>query len=212
MKQLYQENSNIETGYAWQMERRKWLKLALAGVVFTQIPWITSCSVDPNESEKEIILDGKGVLSQDEMKGLHIIQNLLVPNDGNGPSAEMVNAHAYFIWTLEDQKLPNSEKEYFVEKLQDLLLLCKEKFGKKLANLPYADQDLFISNSVQSGWTQTYLSRMITVIFEAMLLDPIYGGNPNEIGWEWLEHTGGSPRATANTRYPEIFDNIPVYA
>jgi len=211
MKQLYQEDNDNFSTYTWQMERRKWLNLSFSGIVLSQIPWVVSCINDEKRSPIEITLDGKGILSNEEMKGLHIIQNILVPNDGNGPSAELVNAHSYFIWTLEDQRLPASEKEYFVEKLQDLLLLCKEKFCIKLIDLPHNDQQLFISNNIVSGWTQTYLSKMITVIFEAMLLDPVYGGNPNEIGWDWLNHIGGSPRATVSTKYPEIFNTIPVY-
>lgn len=211
MKQLYQEKIDNPTSYSWQMERRKWLKLALAGVALSQIPWIISCDSNKTEDLVTLSLDGKGMLSLDEMKALHTIQNILVPNDGNGPSAEMVNAHAYFIWTLEDQKLPNSEKDYFIDKLKDLILLCKEKFGKNLIDLDKADQELFIANNTLSGWTQGYLSRMITIIFEAILLDPIYGGNPDEIGWDWLEHIGGAPRPTAATKYPEIYNNIPLY-
>lgn len=193
------------------MERRKWLKLAFAGIVLTQIPWIVSCentSIDPN---KIPVLDGKDILTNEEMKTLYLIQNILVPNDGNGPSAGMVNAHNYFIWTLEDQNLPISEKEYFINKLQDLITLSKEKFGNNFNDLPSKDQELFIANNITSGWTQTFLSRMITIIFEAMLLDPIYGGNPNEIGWDWLDHIGGSPRTNAQTKYPEIYQNIAVY-
>ncbi len=210
MKQLYQDDIKPEPQLNWGMERRKWLKLALAGAVLSQIPWVISC--DNNiESNKEPILDGKGILNPEEMKSLHIIQNILVPNDGNGPSASEVNAHDYFIWTLQDDRLPDSEKEYFINKLQDLIQLSKDKFGKTLINLPKKDQELFIANNITSGWTRTYLSRMITVIFEAMLLDPIYGGNPNEIGWDWLAHTGGSPRPTITTKYPEIYKTIPVY-
>jgi len=38
-------------------------------------------------------------------------------------------------------------------------------------------------------------------IFEALLVDPVYGGNPNGIGWKWLEHQPGLPRPTADKRY-----------
>ena len=193
------------------MERRKWLKLALAGVVLSQIPWMVSCDIETDDVLDIPPLDGKGIFTNEEMKGLFFIQNILVPNDGNGPSAATVNAHDYFVWTLEDKRLPTSEKEYFTSKLKDLLHLCKEKFSKNFIDLPVEDRELFVTNNIESGWTQTFLSRMITVIFEAMLLDPVYGGNPNEIGWDWLEHIGGSPRANAETKYPEIYKNIPVY-
>ena len=212
MKELYQDNKQEIELHQWTIDRRKWLKLALAGIALTQIPWLLSCeSKEDENSQKEITLDGKGILTPDEIKHLHCIQNLLVPSDGNGPSAEDVFAHSYFIWMLNDEHLSSTDKTYYIDSLQKLISLCKEKFGKSLLNLSKEEQNLFIANSIESGWTQGYLSKMITIIFEAVLLDPIYGVNPNEIGWDWLEHIGGSPRTNASTKYPEIYKTIPVY-
>ena len=42
---------------------------------------------------------------------------------------------------------------------------------------------------------------MVTLLFEALLLDPLYGGNKEEKGWKWLNHTPGFPRPTEELRY-----------
>jgi gluconate 2-dehydrogenase gamma chain len=47
------------------------------------------------------------------------------------------------------------------------------------------------------------LSSLLKYIFEALLTDPIYGGNPNSMGWEWLDHTPGQPRPNPANRYGE---------
>ena len=37
-----------------------------------------------------------------------------------------------------------------------------------------------------------------------MLTPPSYGGNPNGIGWQWLEHQAGFPLPPAGKRYYEL--------
>ena len=49
-----------------------------------------------------------------------------------------------------------------------------------------------------------FLSYILKYIFEALLSDPNYGGNPNGIGWNWLEHSPGYPRPSKETIYPEL--------
>jgi gluconate 2-dehydrogenase gamma chain len=46
-----------------------------------------------------------------------------------------------------------------------------------------------------------WISTILRYILEALLTDPIYGGNPNAIGWKWLDHQPGFPRPPANKRY-----------
>jgi len=49
---------------------------------------------------------------------------------------------------------------------------------------------------------------MLTLIFEALLLDPIYGVNTNNIGWNWLNHDPGVPRPNKENMYPTIYTTI----
>jgi len=211
VKQIYQDNIEIQSSKDWGFKRREWFKLAIAGLVVSQLPWFVSCDSHSSNTDKIPNLDGKDIFSKEEMETLYIIQNILVPNDGNGPSAADVNAHQYFVWTMQDEKLSTKDKSYFKDKLIAIMELCREKFGKNFIALSPEDQALFITNNIESGWTRSYFSRMITVIFEAMLLDPIYGGNINEIGWDWLNHIPGSPRPSKETKYPNIYNNIEVY-
>jgi len=42
---------------------------------------------------------------------------------------------------------------------------------------------------------------LLTYLLEALLADPVYAGNPNGIGWKWLQHQPGFPRPTKNKKY-----------
>ena len=51
---------------------------------------------------------------------------------------------------------------------------------------------------------ENWLSNLVGYIFEAMLSPPSYGGNPDGIGWQWLEHQAGFPLPPMGKRYYEL--------
>lgn len=210
MKEIFLKNTENETSDSknWEFNRRNWLKITVLGLVAVQLPWLVSCD---DNSSSEVILDGKGILTEEEIKFIFELQNSLVPKDGNGPSANDVNAHNYFVWTLSGKNIPQEDRTYFIEKTQEFMMLCEAQFLRKFTNLSSQEKTSFIDKNIQSGWTRTYISRMITVIFEAILLDPVYDVNPNEIGWNWLQHSPGMPRPTLETKFPEIYKTVALY-
>jgi len=46
----------------------------------------------------------------------------------------------------------------------------------------------------QTKWGDSFIYNIMSYMFEAMLGDPIYGGNNKEAGWNWLAFEGGRPR------------------
>jgi gluconate 2-dehydrogenase gamma chain len=56
--------------------------------------------------------------------------------------------------------------------------------------------------SSQAG--ERWLSFLLTNLLEALLSDPVYGGNPHGIGWQWLQHQPGYPLPTAETLYYKL--------
>lgn len=178
----------------------------MLGGIAASAPWITSCETVSDEDMPN--LDGGEIFTQEEMKNIYALQNFLLPEEGYGPSAAQMNAHQYFVWSLSDVHLPSSEKEYFVGKTIQFFKICKEQMNKSFHELEDMEKEKFLLKNMPEGWFESYVSRMITVIFEATLLDPIYGGNTEEKGWEWLEHSPGSPQPTTETKYPEILNKI----
>lgn len=207
VKRLYEiEQEHYSEDYQWTLNRRRWLQTALLGGLALSAPWVTSCETMTDNTEPN--LDGAGIFTHVEMKTIYALQNFLLPVEGIGPSASAMNAHQYFVWSLGDQHIPNPDKEYFINKTTDFIKLCKEQTTKSFHDLDEKEKENFILNNRSESWFESYLSRMITVIFEATLLDPIYGGNTNEEGWNWLEHIPGSPRPDEDTKYPEILTKL----
>lgn len=201
-----EEEALIQNESNWLYDRRKWLKMALLGGIALSSPWIISC--DSDVDEKTPNLDGNGILTKGEMKVLFSLQNTLFPKTPNSPSASEINAHQFFVWMMSDPHFPQSEKDYYLEKLQQFKTQFEEEYEKSFDLGSELEQTKFIEININESWFQGFLSRMITIIFEATLLDPIYGGNTDELGWQWLEHIPGSPRPNSDNKYPQILHQL----
>jgi hypothetical protein len=53
-------------------------------------------------------------------------------------------------------------------------------------------QDI-LATVTQTNWGESFVYDVMNYMFEAMLGDPIYGGNNHEAGWKWLQFQGGKP-------------------
>jgi gluconate 2-dehydrogenase gamma chain len=137
---------------------------------------------------------------------LQALQNVLFPSDGNGPGAYEVNADAYLLWILHDEHLDPDENQYIINKLSKFDTYAKDQLGYNFYDLNPREQKAVVQDVSETSWGRRFLSRLLTLIFEALLVDPQYGGNPEGIGWTWLEHDPGSPRPKQTHLYPTILD------
>lgn len=193
------DTTSMKNEYKWELSRKTFVKSLLISGAALHLPWLSSCS-ETNES-----LDVKP-LTKDQFKLLTTVQEVLFPSDGNGPSASEINAGAYIVWLLNDSEQDPDENNYIIEKLDEFAEYCKEETGSNFLDLNSKEQHDFIKKTSRVKWGRTWLSRLLTLIFEALLLDPQYGSNPDGIGWKWLNHNPGSPRPTKNLLYPEILN------
>ena len=53
-------------------------------------------------------------------------------------------------------------------------------------------QDI-LTTITKTEWGDSFVYDVMNYMFEAMLGDPIYGGNNHEAGWKWLQFQGGKP-------------------
>ena len=191
----------------WLISRKMFVKTLVLSGVALQMPWLTSCSPEEEEEEEEEIGETKP-LSKSQYKTARAVQDILFPDDGNGPSARDINASNYLVWVLNDSLLDPDENTYVIEKLELFSSKCNAELNNEFYELSEGNQHTFVELISKESWGKKWLSRLITLIFEALLLDPSYGGNTNEIGWEWLSHNPGQPRPQKEIMYPEIFDKL----
>ncbi len=183
----------------WQTRRRTFLKAALIGGALTQISFLQSCDPD---TEK-----GNDILSGDQVGILKSILLILFPDDGNGPSAEGINAYGYVMWVLVDTLNRKAEdNEYIIEGLNWSNEVAEELYFLSYNELDQEQKDAIVDHFTKLEWGKNWCAAMVILILEALLLDPLYGGNTNEAGWKWLNHKAGIPRPTESIRYERIME------
>ena len=188
---------NIEK---WETDRRSFLRSALIAGAMTQIAAFTSCS-------SAELIEGNDILSAEEATILNDVLNVFFPDDGNGPGAEDINAFGYVMWVLHDtlNRKPE-ENEYILNGLKWTNEMASTFFETTFVELNEVEKRALVGKITEMEWGRPWSSVMISLIFEALLLDPIYGGNTDEIGWKWLNHTPGFPRPTEENRYERIME------
>lgn len=187
---------NIEK---WETNRRAFLKTALIAGAMTQIAAFTSCSTKLEE--------GNDLLSAEQATILRDILAIFFPADGNGPSSEDINAFGYIMWVLHDSlNRTTEENTYIIEGIDWANETAKEIYFTSFVELEAKQKEALVGKFTELDWGENWSSVIITLILEALVLDPIYGGNTNEVGWKWLNHVPGYPRVTETNRYERIME------
>lgn len=144
------------------------------------------------------------LLQQHPWQTFAAVQQHLFPADGNGPSASDINASLYLKFVLDAPDTDEDDKTFVLDGIKWLNGLSDEQFGKPFAVLTPIEQHKVLKKIASSSAGERWLSHLLLYIMEALLTDPVYGGNPGGIGWQWLEHQPGFPQPSKDKRYTEL--------
>ena len=175
------------------LKRRDFIKLS--GIVSSfALVFFYAC-------KKSLSLPAEHILSGSQKELLVLIHNHLFPKGANSPGASDINSAEYVSRILKDPQVKSSEKRLILFGINWTRDTAKELFSKDFAalNKDQKEEVLLDLGTFKNG--ERWLSRQITFILEALLADPIYGGNTNQSGWSWLKHTPGYPRPDIKTKY-----------
>ncbi len=140
--------------------------------------------------------------SQDRI--LRTVQEHLFPKSDDSPGANEINALHYLHFVLTDPDIDEDNKNLLINGVSWLEEECHANFNKSFINLSSAEKDEIFRIIENSNWGYRWLSLNLIYIFEALLSDPIYGGNTDKVGWRWLDHAPGLPRPTSDNRYGKL--------
>lgn len=205
---LLQKPSRRERGYAegrlremfglWQsgqIDRRSflsWLSAFVAwGVVSTPLP---AEPADQDTGDREEVF----------WSSVAAIQEHLFPAAGDGPGAGDINATGYLRRVLEDPYVEAEEKTFLQAGVRWLDGFCIKQHNGHFFDLQDTRREQVLMHVASSPAGRDWVALMIYYIFEALLTDPIYGGNTDGIGWAWLEHQPGFPRPPLGRRHYEL--------
>lgn len=154
------------------VHRRKFLKLGfLSSAVFV----MSGCELFSVTTSRETI---------------KVLQNDLFPKAKDLG----VNTANYISIVLRHTRINKEDKLFLKNGVKWLNETTVETYRKTYTKLSKDERQSVLNAVAKTEWGESWIYNMMTYIFEAMLGDPIYGGNNNEAGWKWLAFNGGQPR------------------
>jgi len=95
---------------------------------------------------------------------------------------------------MHHSRISHADKTYIKNGVKWLNEVAIKKHKKSYTKLSITQREELLKEVVQTEWGDSFLYTIMGYLFEAMLGDPIYGGNNREAGWKWLAFEGGRPR------------------
>ncbi len=129
------------------------------------------------------------------------VQQHLFPPDDDSPGAEDIMAIRFLQNILNAPDTDKEHKAFILNGVNWLNDLSNKQFQMPFLQLDNELKETLLRRVETSNAGGRWLSFMMTYLIEALLSDPVYGGNNNAIGWDWLEHIPGFPTPEAHQVY-----------
>ena len=184
------------------MDRRRFLTRMPALIAAASTPLRSSHALAPGRSRVSAVEPKEGAgLSAEQWRALAAVQDHLFPSEPEAPGAANVGAIAWLHFVLSDPEIDPTEPEFIKEGLLRLEEIAAETHGGPFLALDSQRREAVLRRLEATPDGKRWIASMLGYILEALLTDPVYGGNPGGVGWKWLEHQPGSLRPTPDKRY-----------
>jgi len=144
------------------------------------------------------------VESHDPWKVIGAVQEHLFPSEPSAPGARELNALGFLRSVEADPRLDADEREFILKGAGWLDDISKQETGQSFPVLDLEAREQVLRKVAASDAGENWISTLLLHIFEALLVDPVYGCNPGGIGWKWLGHDPGQPRPSPDKRYGNL--------
>jgi len=141
---------------------------------------------------------------EEPWRTLAAVQSHLFPSGGEGPGADEIRAAAYLRSAMEQPDMNPNSRDFIRHGVDWLNDVARERHQANFVDLAEQQREAILQHVAASNEGERWIALLLLYLFEALLSDPVYGGNPDGIGWRWLEHTPGFPRPPADHTYPAL--------
>jgi len=155
------------------MKRRNFIKFASVSTLL----FSTNMSFAKSISAKSLLV-------------LEEVYGVLFPKTSTMPSAKEFGAVKFLVQNINHKSFDDEDKTLVLQGTKDFL----SSFPNFLELSKTKKQELIFDIVNSNDYAQSWISRLIYYGIEAMLGDPIYGGNSNQVGWNSINHKIGYPR------------------
>lgn len=141
---------------------------------------------------------------EEPWRTLSVVHDHLFPTSSDAPGAKEINATAYLQGMLVEPDMDPDNREFIRNGVGWLNDIAHKRQQAAFIDLNEDQREDVLRQIEKTGAGERWISLILLYIFEALLSDPVYGGNPDQIGWRWLEHQPGFPRPPANQTYQKL--------
>jgi gluconate 2-dehydrogenase gamma chain len=146
--------------------------------------------------------------SSDPWKTLNAVQQHLFPGTDDAPGAFDIGALPYLRTAIESPGADGEDRTFLFNGVGWLNESTQETYRRAFVRLDEEQREDALRRIEQSRAGRNWLSLLLTYLLEALLADPVYGGNPGGIGWQWLEHRPGYPTPPADKVWYRIGERV----
>lgn len=133
-------------------------------------------------------------LSPAQLAALAAVLQQILPKAGNCPGAADIGAVAYLQGALADPRTSPEDITSVLDGLAELERLSARRHQLAVQALPPPQLQALLRERETDDQGAEWLGVMIVFALEALLGDPLYGGNAGESGWRWLDLRAPEPR------------------
>jgi len=179
---------------AWKqhlLTRRNFLLASAGGSLTALFPAVQSAPADKPDTP-------------DTWSTIEAVQLHLFPTEKEAPGAPEINALQYLKFVVTDTTLNKQDREFIVKGADWLEGMAQQLQNSTFIKLDEDGREKVLRRIAASDAGENWLSTLLLYIMEALLTDPVYGGNTDKAGWRWLQHVPGFPRPPVDKTFPRL--------
>jgi len=184
--------------FDWRQQlisRRRLLMAAAGGSLATMFP-LSAVAAENNRQKPAKKLEPWPVID--------VVQQHLFPAEVKAPGAREINALAYLQFVVTDTTLDAEDRGFITQGAAWMEGMAQQMHKASFTKLDEKDREAVLRRIAASDSGENWLSTLMLYIVEALLTDPVYGGNTDQLGWKWLEHIPGFPRPPPDKTFPHL--------
>lgn len=185
---------------AWRQQllsRRRFLIAAAGGSLSAVFPLSAIAAAEDKKKNLE-------PLPIDSWPIIDVVQQHLFPTEADAPGAREINALAYLQFVVSDTTLDVESREFITKGANWLEDMAHQMHNKSFITLNNEQREKVLRRIASSETGENWLATLMLYIVEALLTDPVYGGNTDQHGWKWLQHVPGFPRPPLDKIFPRL--------
>ena len=124
------------------------------------------------------------------------IETIKVLHSDLFPKAQDLNIKTapYMHIIFHHSRISDEDKKFIKNGVKWLNEEAIKMYKSPYVKLSFIKREEVLKSIAKEEWGESFLYNIMSYMFEAILGDPIYGGNNKEAGWKWLAFEGGKPR------------------